>query len=121
MATVPFTFRLDEEVKIRLEEEAKTDERSASYIASRAIKKYLYSRNYERMAIQEAVKEANKGVFVSSKSMRAWMASWGTDDEIALPKPDIFLEKIKQGFYGCVSTMSKFFLQVQKMPCPNLI
>ncbi len=93
MATVPFTFRLDEEIKTRLEEEARTDERSASYIASRAIKQYLDNRNYERLAIQEAVKEADKGVFVSSKSMRAWMASWGTDDELAPPKPDVFLKE----------------------------
>jgi len=93
MATVPFTFRLDEEIKLRLEEEARADERSASYIASRAIKQYLDSRKYERLAIEEAVNEAEKGVFISSKSMRTWIASWGADDELAPPKPDVFLKE----------------------------
>ncbi|MCK5726382.1 MAG: hypothetical protein KAH22_06125 [Thiotrichaceae bacterium] len=93
MSTVPFTFRLEETVKTQLEEEANSDERSASYIASRAIKQYLDNRRYERLAMEEAVKEADKGVFISSQSMRAWFASIGTDEELASPKPDVFLKE----------------------------
>ena len=95
MSTVPFTFRLDEEIKSRLEEEAEADDRSASYIAAKAIKQYLDARSFERLAMEEAVQEADKGVFISSNAMRNWIASWGSNDELPPPEADVFLKENK--------------------------
>ena len=41
-------------------------------------------------AIKAAVAEADKGVFVSSEAVDRWMESWGTDNELPIPEPDIF-------------------------------
>lgn len=90
MATVPFSLRLDSEVKIRLEQEAKELDRSASYVVLKAIKEYLSVREYKKKAIREAIKEADKGEFISHDSVVTWMESLGTENELPRPKPDVF-------------------------------
>lgn len=42
----------------------------------------------KRNAIELAIKEANKGVFISEEIVNAWVNSWGTEKE--LPTPNIF-------------------------------
>jgi predicted transcriptional regulator len=44
-------------------------------------------------AIDEALIEADKGVFVSGKAVIEWLESWGTDHVKPMPEPDIFLSK----------------------------
>jgi len=82
MSTIPFTMRLDEDIKRELEAEAKLADRSASYIATKAIKE-----------IQEAIAEADKGAFISEEKMTEWFESLGTDNELPEPEPDVFLNR----------------------------
>ncbi len=89
MATVPFSLRLDSSIKAQLEKEAKEHDRSASYIVVRAIKSYLQAAKYKKKAIDDAVKQADKGVFVSQKAMGSWVESWGNDYELDKPESDI--------------------------------
>lgn len=44
-------------------------------------------------AIDEALAEADKGVFVSGEAIIEWLESWGTDNVKPSPEPDIFLSK----------------------------
>ena len=90
MPNVPFSLRLDEGIKAKLEEEARLEDRSAGYIAQKAIEDYLDAKAYKRECLREAVAEADKGVFISEEAMDAWMKSWGTENELEPPKPDIF-------------------------------
>jgi len=41
-------------------------------------------------AVDAAIAEADKGIFVSQEAVDRWMESWGTENE--LPMPDIFPE-----------------------------
>ena len=91
MSSVPFSLRLDPETRRRLDEEAERLDRSASYVAAKAIEGFLEARAAKRRALEEAVAEADKGVFVSSEAMARWMDSWDTDDELPPPEPDVFL------------------------------
>jgi len=91
MPTVPFTFRIETELKKSLELEAQAEDRSASYLASQAIKMMLELREEKKQAIQNAILEADKGVFVSQKAVHEWMDSWDTENELAKPDADIFL------------------------------
>lgn len=93
MATTPFSLRLDTELKAQLDVEAQELDRSASYVATKAIRAYLQAREYKRKAIDEAIEQADKGVFVSQEKVHAWMESWGTDSELPQPTPDIFSNK----------------------------
>ena len=90
MATVPFSLRIDSNIKIQLEKEAKEHDRTASYIAVKAIKNYLQAKETKRQAIDEAIKRADKGVFISQKHMGLWVDSWGANNELPQPKPDVF-------------------------------
>jgi predicted transcriptional regulator len=93
MSSVPLSVRIDPEIKTRLEEEAKIEDRSASYLVQKAISAYLEAKEYKRQAIREAVAEADKGVFISEEAMDAWVDSWDTENELPPPEPDIFLSK----------------------------
>jgi predicted transcriptional regulator len=90
MASAPFSLRLDPDVRSRLEEEAKSLDRSASYVATKAIESFLDARSERRRMLEEALAEADKGVFISGEAMDAWVESWGTVNELPPPEPDIF-------------------------------
>ncbi|GLS23570.1 hypothetical protein GCM10007874_65910 [Labrys miyagiensis] len=44
-------------------------------------------------ALRIAAAEADKGVFISQEAVDAWVMSWGTDNELPRPEPDIFPKK----------------------------
>lgn len=89
MPNVPFSLRLDAEIRSRLEAEARRRDRSASWIATKAIESYLSACDEKRHAIENALADADEGVFISGESMNSWVEKWGTDQENDLPEPDI--------------------------------
>ena len=93
MSTVPFTFRIEKSLKKSLDLEAQAEDRSASYLASKAIKMMLELREEKKQAIQDAILETDKGIFVSQEAVHDWMDSWDTENELPKPKANIFLKK----------------------------
>jgi predicted transcriptional regulator len=89
--TSPLSLRLDPDVRSRLQREADMEDRSLSYVAQKAIVAFLDAQESKRQAIAQAVAEADKGVFVSDEAMTSWVDSWGTDNELPLPRADVFL------------------------------
>jgi hypothetical protein len=51
---------------------------------------FLRSSAAERRLLKERIAEADKGVFISAEAMHRWIESWGTDNELSPPEPDIF-------------------------------
>ncbi|UVC07821.1 CopG family ribbon-helix-helix protein [Rhizobium sp. TH2] len=92
MANSPFSLRLSPDLKERLDAVAESEDRSASYVATKAIEAFLDSRDSMHAAVKAAIEEADKGVFVSSEAVDRWMESWGTDNELPMPEPDVFLD-----------------------------
>ena len=92
MSTVPFTFRIEKSLKKSLDLEAQAEDRSASYLASKAIKMMLELREEKKRAVHDAILEADKGAFVSQEAVHDWMDSWDTENELPKPKADIFLK-----------------------------
>ena len=84
------SLRISEDTKHRLDRLAGSTKRSRSFLASEALNEYLERHEWQIAAIDEAVKEADKGVFVSHEAVSDWLGSWGTDSELAAPKPDVF-------------------------------
>lgn len=89
MPTTPYTIRLDDDVRQALEQQAQLEDRPAAQLAARAISSMLEAKAAKRAAIDAALTEADAGVFISLEAMNAWVDSWGTEDEIAEPQPDI--------------------------------
>ena len=90
MASSPFSLRLSPELKERLDAVAESEDRSASYVATKAIEAFLDARDAKARAIDAAFREADKGIFVSQEAVHRWMDSWDTDNELPIPEPDIF-------------------------------
>lgn len=95
MPNVPFSLRMDVDVRSRLEAEARRRDRSASWIATKAIESYLSACDEKRHAIENALADADEGVFISSESMNSWVEKWGTDKEDDLPERDIPINEMK--------------------------
>jgi predicted transcriptional regulator len=91
MATVPFSIRIDEEIKARLDKQAAREERSAGFVVQKAVDRYLNAQAYFEEEIEKAFTEADKGVFISEVAMMKWMESWDTENELPPPEPDVFL------------------------------
>jgi RHH-type rel operon transcriptional repressor/antitoxin RelB len=93
MSNAIFTVRLPDDLKAQLELLAKATNRSKSYLATKAIADYLQRNSWQVKELQQAVAEADEGVFVSEAAVDAWLDSWGTEDELAAPEADLPAKK----------------------------
>ncbi|MEO3997110.1 hypothetical protein [Mesorhizobium sp. CAU 1732] len=53
---------------------------------------FLRGSETERRLLKERIAEADKGVFISAEAMHRWIESWGTENELQPPEPDVFLK-----------------------------
>jgi predicted transcriptional regulator len=90
-----FSVRLPAETKRELEEYARATKRSTAFIVKEAVEGVLAERRAYLAAIEEALEEADKGVFISGEAVDRWLESWGTDHVLPMPEPDIFPEDKK--------------------------
>lgn len=88
--SVPFSMRIDSKLKQEFDEIAKSDNCSSSALATELIEKYLETRQKKKLAISNAVAEADGWDFVSHESMKAWFASLGWTNEKTFPEVDVF-------------------------------
>jgi predicted transcriptional regulator len=90
MGEVPLSLHVDAELKRKLEDEARLQKVSPDDLAERAIEAYLEIRSSERDVLRQRIAEADKGLFISGEAMHRWIESWGTENELPPPEPDIF-------------------------------
>lgn len=90
MGEVPLSLHVDAELKRKLDDEARLQKVSPDDLAERAIEAYLEIRSSEREILRQRIAEADKGVFISGEAMHRWIESWGTENELPPPEPDIF-------------------------------
>jgi predicted transcriptional regulator len=91
MGEVPLSLHVDAELKKKLEDEARSQNVSADDLVERAIESYLEIQESEREILRQRIAEADKGVFISGEAMHRWIESWGTENELPPPEPDIVL------------------------------
>ncbi len=84
------SLRIPDTVKDRLDKLAGSTRRSRSFLAAEALNEYLERHEWQIAAIDEAVREADKGVFVSNQAVTEWLESWGSANELPAPLPDVF-------------------------------
>jgi len=89
LGTHPYSIRLDDDLRKSLEREAAIEDRAPAQLAVRAIRSMLEAKAAKRAAIDAALKEADRGSFVSSETLNAWIDSWDTGEELPAPKADI--------------------------------
>lgn len=79
------TVRLNKRTKSVLEQIASHEKRTKSFVASQAIANYIDIYEAQVRGIERAIASADAGYFVPHEDVKAWVESWGTDNE--LPRP----------------------------------
>jgi predicted transcriptional regulator len=97
MPTTTFSMRMDADLRASLDSQAKLEERSASQIAERAIRDWLARKEAFRLEMEAALAEAEEGVWISGEAVDRWVDSWGTENELPPPEPDIFPDRAAKG------------------------
>jgi predicted transcriptional regulator len=83
------SVRLQTELELPLDELAGKLSRSKNWIINQAIKDYISAQTLEETRWQEtlqALESVRQGKVVDGDTVHAWMKSWGTDNELDVPK-----------------------------------
>jgi RHH-type transcriptional regulator, rel operon repressor / antitoxin RelB len=86
MSSATFTVRVDATAKKRLEKLAKSTGRSRSFLAAEAINEYLDVNEWQVAGVKRAIEEADRGELIPHDQVRAWVDSWGGNNELPLPR-----------------------------------
>ncbi len=77
MGSSTVSARLNSNVAEKLDKLAKATNRSKSFLAAEAIEKYIDEQSWQIEAINEGVKEADKGNFASDKKVQQVFKKYG--------------------------------------------
>lgn len=90
MSDAPVSVRLPDQLLQEVDDFAKSTRRSRSFVVKEALEAYMQDQRDYLAAIEEGEREADLGVLVSADAVKKWLLSWGTDNELPRPEPDIF-------------------------------
>jgi predicted transcriptional regulator len=80
------SIRLKPEVKRRLAKLAKVSGRSSNFLISDAVESYVADQERMLAEIRQADRQVKSGHYIKHEDMKAWLLSWGTENELPLPK-----------------------------------
>ena len=76
------TFRLEDEIKDRLDQLSDATQRSKSFLAAEAIRQFVEDNEWQIAEIQAAVKEADSNDFASDKDVAAIAKKWKANGKV---------------------------------------
>ncbi len=80
-----FSVRLKPETKKRLTKLAKASGRSSNFLISDAIESYVADQERLLAEVRQSDRQIEAGHYVPHDKMKAWLLSWGTDQELPPP------------------------------------
>ena len=81
MKSQTVSARLDPETAKKLDMLVKSTARSRSYLVAEAIETYVKDQAWQIEAIQEGIKYADKGEFVTEKEVKKVLKKWGLNED----------------------------------------
>ncbi|MBX3566860.1 MAG: CopG family ribbon-helix-helix protein [Rhizobiaceae bacterium] len=84
-ASETFSVRLSPETKKELEDYARATQRSSAFVVKEAIEAHLAERRAYLAAIEEGLRDIERGDVVPLEDVVEWMQSWGKPDELPAP------------------------------------
>ncbi len=81
------TFRLNEDLKEKLESLAEATQRSKSFLAAEAIQRYVEEEAWQVAEIVEGARQAREMGTVPDDEAQSWMTSLGTKKPLPRPLP----------------------------------
>lgn len=85
MSSTSFTTRMDKNLKDSLEQIARYEDRSASYIANQAISAFVEERKQTHNLIRVGLKLIDNGMSISESAIDDWMAG---DEDAPFPSAE---------------------------------
>ena len=83
------SVRIKEELNESLKELAEKKQRSKSWIINEAVAEYILKDNAESqkwIETLEGLEDIKNGRIVDGEEVLAWIESWGTENELDMPK-----------------------------------
>ena len=87
-----FSIRLPDNLRAEIDKIAESTQRSRAFIIKEAVEAYVDEHNALLTAIDEALVEADKGVFISGEKIFDWLDELRTNPNAPAPEPNIFPE-----------------------------
>ncbi len=86
--------RIPEKLSNDLEALAAQTKRSKGFLLTEALENYVHREAWIAKKIDAAIKAADESTErYSHELVSEWIMSWGTDNELPRPKPDVFVQK----------------------------
>src|SRR5262245_57527806 len=80
------SIRLNPETKKRLAKLARASGRSSNFLISDAVESYVADQERMLAEVRQADRDVKSGHYVTRENMKAWLLSWGTENELPPPK-----------------------------------
>lgn len=80
------SVRLKPQVKRRLAKLANASGRSSNFLISDAVESYVADQERLLTEIRQADRQIKSGHYVRHEDVKAWLLSWGTENELPPPK-----------------------------------
>jgi predicted transcriptional regulator len=80
------SMRLKPEIKKRLAKLAKASGRSSNFLISDAVEAYVADQERMLAETRQADRQVKSGHYIKQEDMKAWLLSWGTEQELPPPK-----------------------------------
>jgi len=96
MSDATFSVRIPDDLRQEVDALARANKRSRSFLVKEVLQAYVDEQKAYREAIEAAIREADEGIFISGGAVDKWLASWGTDNVLPMPEPDIFPDDRKK-------------------------
>lgn len=84
--TATLSVRLKPEVKKRLARLARASGRSSNFLISDAVESYVTDQERMLAEIRQGDRQIKSGHYIKHEDMKAWLLSWGTEDELSPPR-----------------------------------
>lgn len=85
-----FSIRLPDDLRAEVDRIAAHNKRSRAFIIKEAVEAYIEDRRTYHTAVEAALAEADKGVFVSAANVQTWIEALVNDPNALPPEPDVF-------------------------------
>ena len=91
MTKTMISARIPDKLDQELEALAVAAKRSKSFLLEEALQRFVDREAWMLAKADAAFKEAEEsGEWISQEAMEKWLMSWGTDNVLPPPEPDIF-------------------------------
>lgn len=81
MKTATVSAKLNPKIAKKLELLVKATARSRSYLVAEAIETYIEDQAWQIEAIEEGIKEADKGKFATENQVKKTFKKWGVNED----------------------------------------